>query len=128
MILRTGNKGFTLVEVMLATCVLSLGAVLIYESFFSALESYNYCADYLEAAPWMGEKIWQAQDNLRRFGAYAPADNRGEFALGNKNFKWELSYRLINPQLYQIDLTLFWQAGRRRKIKLSRSAYAIHEE
>ena len=129
MMLKIGNdkRGFTLMEVMTATCVLSLGTVLIYESFFITLDSFNYYSNYLNVASWMDEKIWQAQDNLSRLGSSSQIDTRGEFINQNKNFRWNLSYNLISQNLYQIDLTLSWQEGP-RKVKLLRSTYAMYEE
>ena len=114
-------------EVMIATCVLSLGTVLIYESFFISLDSFNYYSNYLNVAPWMDEKIWQAQDNLSRLGSSSQIDTTGEFRNRNKNFRWNLSYNLISQNLYQIDFTLSWQEGS-RKVNLLRSTYAMYEE
>lgn len=114
-------------EVMVATCVLSLGTVLIYESFFITLDSFNYYSNYLDVASWMDEKIWQVQDNLSHLGSSGEVETTGEFANRNKNFRWNLSYNLISQNLYQIDLTLSWEEGQ-RKIKLLRSTYAMYEE
>lgn len=114
-------------EVMVATCVLSLGAVLIYESFFIALDSFNYYSNYLNVASLMDEKLWQAQDNLSRLGSSGQIEPSGEFINQNKNFKWNLSYNLISQNLYQIDLTFSWQEGR-RFVKLLRNTYAMYEE
>ena len=123
------GRGFTLIEVMVTTCILSLGIVLIYESFFISLDSLNYYSNYLNVASWMDEKIWQAQNNLSRFGLLIPIETQGEFLNGNKNFRWNLSYNLIEDtqNLYQIDLILSWQEGK-RKVKLLRTAYAMYVE
>lgn len=122
-----GKKGFTLMEVMIATCVLSLGAVLINSSFFILLDSFQYCSHYLNIAPWMDEKIWQAQDNLSRLGPSSQIETAGIVTEQNKNFRWDLSYNSVSQNLYQIDLILSWQEGP-RKVKLLRSAYAFYEE
>ncbi len=130
MMLRTGNKGFTLLEVMLTTAVMSLGAALIYQSFFISLDSFNYSETVLNTIPWMDEKIWAAQDNLSHFGPAAVLETGGELKNNSgKNIIWNLSY---NPtggigNLYQIDLKLSWPQDNRR-IELSRSAYAIYPE
>lgn len=128
MMLRTGNKGFTLIEIMVTVAILSLGMVLIYEAFFIVLDSFNYCSDYLNVASWIDEKIWQAQDSLTRRGSF-DADTIGEFINRNKVFKWSLSHNPIDEAegLHRIDLVLSWQEGK-RTIRLSRSAYAIYEE
>lgn len=114
-------------EVMIATCVLSLGTIIIYESFFISLDSFNYYSNYLNVASWMDEKIWQAQDNLSHFGSSSQIDTAGEFVTRNKNFRWNLSYNLMSQNLYQIDLTLSWQEGP-RKVKLLRNTYAMYEK
>jgi len=122
----TGNKGFTLVEVMVATAVLSLGTVLIHEAFFISLDSINYCSNYLNVMPWMNEKLWEAQDNLGRYGTLGTTGTGGKFTSGNKDFNWILSYSLKDG-LYKIAVSLSWREGRRR-IWLTRDAYAIAYE
>jgi len=130
MILRTGNKGFTLLEVMIATAVLSLGSLLVYQAFFISLDSFDYYSKLLKVIPWMDQNIWEAQDNLMHFGPAAQMQTEGELKTGDKNIMWNLSYGPVsetNRDLYQVDLALSWQQGR-RNIKLSRSAYAIYLE
>lgn len=121
--------GFSLIEAMTAACILSLGTVLIYESFFITLDSFGYYSNYLNIASWMDEKLLAAQDSLNRFGSSGSIETAGEFVNQNKKFRWDLAYNLVDrtQELYQIDLTLFWQEGK-RKIRLSRNAYAIYEE
>ena len=58
----TAKKGFTLVEVMVATAVLSLGIVLLYEAFFKITDAFGYYNHYLSVSPFAREKIWAAQD------------------------------------------------------------------
>jgi len=121
--------GFTLIEVMVTTAILSLGTVLIYEAFFISLNSYNYCSNYLNIVSLADEKIWQAQDSLSRLGSQAQVETKGKFINRNKNFTWELSYNSIEATqgLYRIDLILSWQQGP-RKVKLLRTAYATYVE
>lgn len=127
MMLRIGNKGFSLIEVMFATAILSLGTVLIYEAFFISLDSFNYYSNYLSVIPWMDEKIWQAQDDLNKFGALTQIGTTDEFQKAGKAFRWNLNYYPIDDGLYRIDLNLYWQEGQ-RKVKLLRSAYAMYKE
>ncbi len=127
---RIGNRGFTLIEVIVATAILATGIVFIYESFFISLDSFGYCSDYLNVVSWADEKVWEVQDDINRFGFLARIDKRGNFRKGNKNFYWELSCRLIGEakeiDLYKVDLKLSWQMGR-RKLGLVRSAYATYK-
>jgi prepilin-type N-terminal cleavage/methylation domain-containing protein len=123
--LRTGSKGFTLLEAMITTVVLSLGATLIYESFFISLDSFSYYSNLLKTIPWMDEKIWQAQDSLARLGPEAQLETQGQLNTGSKDINWNLTYNPIDQtgSLYQINLALSWPQAR-KTIRLSRSAYA----
>jgi prepilin-type N-terminal cleavage/methylation domain-containing protein len=131
MMSKIGNrkKAFTLIEVMLATAVLSLGAVLIHEAFFKSLDTYNYCHNYFSVGYWLDEKIWSAQDSLKQSGPLANIERSGKFKSGNKDFSWNLSYDLAydTSDLYKIGLDVSWQEGS-RDIKISRTAFAKYVE
>jgi prepilin-type N-terminal cleavage/methylation domain-containing protein len=126
---KSKKIGFTLLEVMIATTVLALGATLIYQSFFIALDSFNYYSTLLKIAPWMNEKIWQSQDGIRRLGPGATLSTNGQLEVNNKDIHWSLTYQ-SNDQagsFYQVDLAVLWPQGA-RQVKLSRSAYAIYSK
>jgi prepilin-type N-terminal cleavage/methylation domain-containing protein len=127
MMLRTGNKSFTLLEVMIATVVLSLGATLIYQSFFISVNSFDYYSTLFKTIPWMDEKIWQAQDNLARLGPAAQLETQGQLNTGSRDITWNLAYSSIDEtgSLFQINLALSWPQAR-KTIRLSRSAYASY--
>lgn len=120
---------FTLIEVIVAAAIFSLGIVLIYNAFFISLDSLNYYSDYLTVAPWMDEKIWQAQASLNSQGLLAQPAENGDFISKNKKFNWHLTFQPINEtqDLFKINLALFWQQGRKNK-KLSRVAYALYKK
>ncbi len=129
MMSRIGNKkrGFTLVEVMMATLVLVVGVVFIYEALFISLDAFNYCADYLELSPWVDEQLWLAQDKIMRLGPDAAVDTSGELYLANKKFDWGIFSELLNEDsgLYKIDVGLFWRQNKANR-KILRSTYSIH--
>jgi prepilin-type N-terminal cleavage/methylation domain-containing protein len=133
---KTGKSslaGFTLLEVMITAVVLALGATLIHQSFFIAVDSFNYYSTLLKVTPWMDEKIWQAQNDLKHSGAAAAIPAGGLLEVNNKIINWGLTHNSLDSSLdqkdslYQVDLVLFWPQGP-RQAKLSRSAYAIHSE
>lgn len=127
MTLKIGTKGFTLMEVMVATVVLSLGTVLIYGSFFSSLDAFSRYVNYLNVIPWADEQLWRAQDELMKLGDQAQVQTAGNFQKTGKDFKWGLNYSRIDEGLYSIDLGLYWQQGQ-RGAELSRSAYAEYKK
>jgi prepilin-type N-terminal cleavage/methylation domain-containing protein len=129
---KINNKGFTLVEVMVATAILAFATVLIYRAFFICLDAFSYYANYLYIAPRTQETLWQAQDSLSRLGSLSDVERVGEIAYGNKRFNWDLSYVLIDEikddsQLYRIDMLTWWQTGAKR-IEVSKTAYALFKQ
>jgi prepilin-type N-terminal cleavage/methylation domain-containing protein len=122
-------KGFTLLEVMITAAVLALGATLIYQSFFIAVDSFSYYSTLLKITPFMDEKIWQAQNDLKYSGSKAFIPTGGQLEIDNKSMDWGLTYNSLDQtdNLYQVDLELSWPQGS-RKVRLSRSAYALHLE
>jgi len=129
MILKTGNsRGFTFLEVMVATAVLALGTVLIYEAFFISLDAYNYYVDYLNVSNWADDKIWQAQAKLRQAEPFNPQEY-GEFKDNDRIYSWNLNYGLLDEQtgLYAIDLYLSWKAGKKEFIVV-RNTYDILQQ
>ncbi|MDD5729621.1 MAG: prepilin-type N-terminal cleavage/methylation domain-containing protein [Candidatus Omnitrophica bacterium] len=129
MISKTGNKAFTLIEVMAATAVLSLGVVFMYEAFLSSLDAYGYYNSYLAVSPFMDEKIWQSQDSLRRLANLGQAPQEGTVFLEGRNYNWSVSNEPLpgTPDLFKTGITVSWLQGK-RKMELSRAAYAEYEK
>lgn len=122
------KKGFTLVEVMVATVILALGTVFLSESFFISLDSYNYCSRYLQVLSWADEKVWEAEEALSRLGPAASFNNAGEFTEKGRNFTWYLAHTPLESDgsLYKVDFEMSWQEGA-RKARIQRSTYARYE-
>ena len=113
---------------MVTTAVLSLGIVMIYESFFISLDSFEYSQNYLKVVSWLDEQVWQAKDELSRSGELINTQPGGEFVTSNKTFSWDLGYTPTGtPDLFRINAVLSWQEGK-RKVRISRSDYALYQK
>ncbi len=128
---RRSRGGFTLVEVMIATAVLALGAMLIYEGFFMSIDANEYCLDYLSVASWIDEKMWFVQNELTRYGPLVDIKTVGSFVKRDKDFRWSISYCVRDEStsytLYAVKLVLDWQRGKKSS-RITRNAYALYEK
>lgn len=115
--LPNGNlslTGFTLIEVMVATVVLVVGVVIIFESFLMSLDALAVFNSRLNAQWFFDEKIWQIQSSLDEpAGAFLPMEDRGVIRLGIKEYAWASTMQIIDPtqELYRVNLNLNWQQG-----------------
>ena len=129
MMSRIGNKrAFGLVEVMVATSVLAVGVVFVYQTFFVSLDLFEHYARYLKIAPWMQEQVWQAQESLRHRGSLSgPVDVAQEFK--DQGMTWDLDSSLIDQAagLYKIDLAVSWREGNKKRTLLT-AAYALQKK
>lgn len=122
---RTGNKGFTFVEAMVASAVLALGVIFVFEGITLALNSFEYYAVYSRIAPWLDEQVWLAQDAVSRTGGLDTLQKQGEVELGGRRVTWLLSQQAIDTEqgLYQVDVEVFWKSGK-KDYRFLRSVFA----
>jgi prepilin-type N-terminal cleavage/methylation domain-containing protein len=125
--MKKRNRGFTLLEVMVAAAILALGTVLIFESLLSISTVYDYCSSYISSAAFAHEKLWEAEDSVRREGAL-PADTSGEFSRGGKRFNWALFLESAGVDtVYKVGVQLKWSSGKRSN-EVERSGYVSYEK
>jgi prepilin-type N-terminal cleavage/methylation domain-containing protein len=116
---RLPRRGFTLVEVMVAAVILSLGMVVVFESFLKGLDTFNFFNNRLNAQWFINEKIWQVQAALDQpIGAFLPAQETGTVMVGNKEFTWQVSLSVLDVQqeLYQMDAQMLWREGNKQRV------------
>ena len=126
MISKTGKQGFTLIELMVATAVLSFGLVMLFEAFFSFMDVFNYSYRRLEVQRWMDQKIWEVEDELVRSGMLTSNEFSGSFVRDGKDFNWSMTALMIGEMeesfLYELSLNVFWKEIA-RDVKVSQVAY-----
>jgi prepilin-type N-terminal cleavage/methylation domain-containing protein len=126
-LMRGNRKGFTLLEVMVAAAVLSLGIVFIFESFLSISNTSDYCVSYITSSAFAHEKLWEAAENVRREGTL-PAEVSGEFIRSGKKFDWDLLMESAGMDtVYRVSLQLQWSSGKKHH-EVKRSEYVSYEK
>ena len=114
---------------MVTTAVLALGVVMVYQALFVCLDAFSYYSSYVDISGWMDEKLWEAQDELSRTGTFGLLDTSGEHGEGNRQYRWEIAGRQLDPAagLYQAALTVSWRSGKKQR-QLTRTAFALYEK
>ena len=112
MMSRTGNsRGFSLLEILVATVILSTAAVFLFPSFFMASDALGLCRDQLVVEPWADNKLWEDSRTLQQAGADTVAADAGEVILGKRLYAWERSCEEVEPGLFSLVLTVRWTAA-----------------
>lgn len=132
MMLRIGSKGFTLIEVMLAASVLALGALIVYQAFFIALDSFNYYSHYLDVVSFANGKIWLAQQKLEESADLSAIETSGEFSSDGRTYTWGLTNSLLEDEknkakLFKLFFELRWREGN-KSAGIYREAYALQKK
>ncbi|MFA5118406.1 MAG: prepilin-type N-terminal cleavage/methylation domain-containing protein [Candidatus Omnitrophota bacterium] len=122
------KRGFTLIEILVTTTILSLGIVFIYEAFFVSLRAYNYYENYLNVAPWMDDKLWEVQDSFTRTGAYDATAAEGEIIVEGRTYTWQVSGAPEGDgsSLYAIELALSRHESK-NDFQVKRAVYALRQ-
>ncbi len=121
------KEALSLVELLVAVAVLSLGMLLIQQAFFISLSAFGYYSRHLGVLAWINEKLWAVQSALAYQGLNS-LEPAGLFEIRGKKIFWNLSIQLTDQLkdnlLYEVILNLNWKEGR-RKINLQRSTYIL---
>ena len=121
---RTGNRGFTFIEVMVTVAVLSLGTVMIQGGLLRAADILNRTSNTLIARQWMDEKLWQAQETLFYSGEGGSLEaTSGNFSEYGRDFNWSLGASSTGIDLYKLKLSVTWSQGG-RAVEVIKEIYA----
>lgn len=116
MMLRIGNRpGFTLVEVMVATAILSFGVTMLYNAFFICIDSVTYASNRLNAGMWAQNKIWEERDALLRSNMTSGTGTLGTESFNYRNFDWQGSVQPVDDALMALTLTLSWKEAAKHR-------------
>ena len=117
---RQKNEGFLLLEVMIGVAILSIGTLLILNSFMRPLRAIEFSRDYFKAGLFMEEKMLELYNSDIRDGI-----SDGVFNGFGDRFSWNLNVIKLEKDAYnEINLKILWQ-GKDKEGCLPVSAYII---
>jgi general secretion pathway protein I len=114
---RTSDRGFTLVEVVVALAILGVGLIVIIELFSGGLRLGRISGEYTQAIGYARLKM----EDITLARQMTEGIEEGEF---DKNFRWKLEVKKVEvlPQeeaaeltlpieLYRIKMSVLWKSG-----------------
>lgn len=111
-----GNKrGFTLIEVMVTTAILSLGTVMLYHSFFICADAVTYASNRLNAQLWAENKLGEAREALLRNQTLSCEGSEEVVSFNGRNFRWEETVSPMEDDLSAVTLTLSWKEAAKHR-------------
>lgn len=129
------NKGFTLIEVVVALAILGVGLTVIIELFSGGLRLARASMEYTKAVNYARIKMEEI--------AVKPAVEEGteEGESEDKTFRWQVGVKKVDIlsidksvdykppiELYQVKIDVFWKSGTKEKSTSVESLKAIKPE
>ena len=109
-----GQRGFTLIEIMITVSILALGTVMITQSNMMSLDVYGRYDNRLKIQNFAGEKIWEAKEKILESEFPEAEETAGDVSIRHRDYQWRLAVTAAEiKNLYQIRLDISWPEGRR---------------
>jgi len=116
------NRGFTLIEVVVALAILGVGLTVIIELFSGGLRLARASMEYTKAVNYARTKM----EEITVKPAVAEGAEEGEF--DDKSFRWQVGVKKVDllsidksidyqppVELYQVKIDVFWKSGTKEK-------------
>lgn len=130
------QKGLSLVEMVLAVVVFSVGLVAIDQMLLASYSNFHYLSNRMEAERLLANKIWEIESRLSHGGAFPNAREAGNLMGTRKRYFYEIktetkaeSEQGSDPKmlLQEANLHLQWNETGRKK-GFTRSFYLFKTE
>lgn len=129
------NKGFTLIEVVVALAILGVGLMVIIELFSGGLRLARASMEYTKAVNYARTKM----EEITVKPAVVEGTEEGES--DDKTFRWQVGVKKVDLlsidksvdykppiELYQVKIEVFWKSGTKEKSTSIESLKAIKPE
>jgi hypothetical protein len=112
----SGQRGFLLMETLLAIVFLTVGLTTVLRSYGSSLGSLRISADYTKALVLLERSLWPYES----IGSIAPGTFSGEFSEEDESFQWEIeASEILDLEICETRATVSWERrGKVRQVSL----------
>jgi len=129
------NKGFTLIEVVVALAILGVGLTVIMELFSGGLRLARASMEYTKAVNYARMKMEEIAVKS------ALQEGTGEGESDDKAFRWQMAVKKVDllpidksmdykppVELFQVKIDVFWKSGSKERSTSLESLKAIKPE
>ena len=110
MILRTGNKGLTLIEVLLAVSILAIGVISVLRAYANSLATLEAGQYTIEASGLLKQKMADIQQMILEEEEIVQKSDNGTFESPFEEFLWQWEIKPLEPEgLNQLTLMVSHQ-------------------
>ncbi len=103
------SSGFSLIEIMVAVCVLSIGTVLVLQSNMMSLNVFGRYLNRLEVIRWADNKITQVKEEITKSDVPETGTSNGSTKTNRKAYDWQMDIETGDlPGVYSIHLDVSW--------------------
>ena len=113
------QKGMTLIEVLLAVVVLSIGLVAVHRALLASFQTLKYAENRLEAERILSEKKWELEDYLSRMKRLPASLSNETVSLGSRKASYSLTTDSLGLDFFVVTHRLQWNfQGQVKRIAL----------
>ena len=126
--IHASGGGFTLIEVLAAVAILSVGDVFILEALARASQAQVLAEAHRGAYAFAVSKLASLELDYQQ-GQLHGEHEQGTFRIGAQEFTWDLSTTAAEdePSMQSVDLSVGWQRGQHHYAHEYRSIFRIPE-
>ena len=122
------GEGFTLIELMVAMMILSIGIVFILRTFMSSISALDSGVNRLKAVQFLEQKLAEIEQRVKEEEGIELENTQGDVLLGVRPATWTLEVLPIEWRaeemevvgIYEVKVTLSWlETGKSKKMILA---------
>lgn len=123
--MRRNSHGYTLLEILLAISVLSLGSLFVFPAFMKSADLLANVSSRYHALILADNLLAKSQKDLYTFGLLPETAENGTRMLNGRRYQYKMNFVKLDPMrtLYEIVLEIRW--GDPGEYRMSRVSYAI---
>lgn len=118
---RSNDAGYTLLEVLVTTIILSIGLAVIFPSLFKTANHLHHLQARKDAHVVLEKVLYEAEQHLNEYSQLEAWPNEGIRPIRGVEYSYSINISTLNKNsgLYELNADVAWQGPHHGKIKKS---------